>query len=81
MVFARRGIVDQRRSMTMEEFNATFALRHFRPGPDTVNLSVVFGLRFRGEAGGIAAFAGLLPKAHVTPQPSRGPQFLTPGLI
>ena len=46
--------------MTAEEFNETFALCHFLPGPNIVNLSVVFGSRFRGLAGGIAAFAGLV---------------------
>lgn len=46
--------------MTAEEFNETFALCHFLPGPNIVNLSVVFGSRFRGIAGGVAAFAGLL---------------------
>jgi len=46
--------------MTADEFNETFALCHFLPGPNVVNLSVVFGSRFRGVAGGIAAFAGLL---------------------
>ncbi len=60
LVWARRGIVDQHRWMTAEEFNETFALCHFLPGPNVVNLSVVFGSRFRGVAGGIAAFAGLL---------------------
>jgi chromate transporter len=60
MVWARRGIVDQHRWMTAEEFNETFALCHFLPGPNIVNLSVVFGSRFRGIAGGIAAFAGLV---------------------
>jgi chromate transporter len=60
LVFARRGIVEQHRWMTAEEFNETFALCHFLPGPNIVNLSVVFGSRFRGIAGGIAAFAGLL---------------------
>ena len=60
LVWARRGIVDQHRWMTAEEFNETFALCHFLPGPNVVNLSVVFGSRFRGIAGGIAAFAGLL---------------------
>jgi Chromate transporter len=39
LVFAWRGIVDQRRWMTAEEFNATFALCQFRRGPNTVNLS------------------------------------------
>jgi chromate transporter len=60
LVWARRGIVEQRRWMTAEEFNETFALCHFLPGPNIVNLSVVFGSRFRGIAGGVAAFAGLL---------------------
>src|ERR1700704_2115179 len=60
LVFARRAIVDQHRWMTADEFNETFALCHFLPGPNVVNLSVVFGSRFRGVAGGIAAFAGLL---------------------
>jgi len=60
LVWARRGIVEQHRWMTAEEFNETFALCHFLPGPNIVNLSVVFGSRFGGIAGGIAAFAGLL---------------------
>src|ERR1700748_1354178 len=60
LVFARRGIVDEHRWMTAEEFNETFALCNFLPGPNIVNLSFVFGSRFRGLAGGIAAFAGLV---------------------
>jgi chromate transporter len=60
LVWARRGIVDQHRWMTAEEFNETFALCHFLPGPNIVNLTFVFGSRFRGIAGGIAAFAGLV---------------------
>jgi chromate transporter len=60
LAFARRGIVDQHRWMTADEFNETYALCHFLPGPNIVNLSMVFGSRFRGIAGGIAAFAGLL---------------------
>ena len=60
LVFARRAIVDQHRWMTADEFNETFALCHFLPGPNIVNLSVVFGSRFRGILGGVAAFAGLV---------------------
>src|SRR6185312_16131731 len=60
LVWARRSIVEQHRWMTAEEFNETFALCHFLPGPNIVNLSVVFGARFRGIAGGLAAFAGLV---------------------
>jgi chromate transporter len=60
LVWARRDIVERHRWMTPEEFNETFALCHFLPGPNVVNLSVVFGSRFQGVAGGIAAFAGLI---------------------
>ena len=60
LYWARRGIVEQHRWMTAEEFNETYALCHFLPGPNIVNLSFVFGSRFRGLAGGIAAFAGLV---------------------
>src|SRR5260370_37425137 len=56
MVWARRSIVDQRRWMTADEVNETYALCHFLPGPHVVNLSVAFGLRFPGFAGGFAAF-------------------------
>jgi chromate transporter len=49
LVWARRGIVDQHRWMTADEFNETFALCHFLPGP-----------RFRCIPGGLAAFAGLV---------------------
>jgi chromate transporter len=60
LAFARRGIVEEHRWMTADEFNETYALCHFLPGPNVVNLSVVFGSRFRGVIGGIAAFAGLV---------------------
>ena len=60
LYWARRGIVEQHRWMTAEEFNETYALCHFLPGPNIVNLSFVFGSRFRGLAGGIAAFTGLV---------------------
>jgi chromate transporter len=60
LYWARRGIVDQHRWMTADEFNETYALCHFLPGPNIVNFSMVFGSRIRGLAGGVAAFAGLL---------------------
>jgi chromate transporter len=60
LAFARRGIVEEHKWMTAEEFNETFALCHFLPGPNIVNLSVVFGSRFGGIPGAIAAFAGLV---------------------
>src|SRR5215470_15325798 len=60
LAFARRGIVEEHKWMTADEFNETFALCHFLPGPNIVNLSVVFGARFGGIPGAIAAFAGLV---------------------
>jgi chromate transporter len=60
MVWARRSIVEQHKWMTAQQFNETFALCHFLPGPNIVNLSVVFGARFRGVPGAVAAFLGLV---------------------
>ena len=67
--FARRGIVDQHRWMTADEFNETFALCHFLPGPNIVNFTMVFGSRFRGIPGGVAAFPGCSarPRDHDYP--------------
>ncbi|HZL61658.1 MAG TPA: chromate transporter, partial [Pseudolabrys sp.] len=58
--WARRMIVEQKRWMTTEEFNETFALSQFLPGPNVINFSVVFGARFGGPAGAAVALAGLL---------------------
>lgn len=60
LIWARRGIVDQHKWMTADEFNETFALCHFLPGPNIVNLTFVFGSRLRGLPGSIAAFSGLI---------------------
>jgi len=60
LAFARHGLVEEHRWMTADEFNETYALCHFLPGPNIVNLSMVFGSRLRGIPGGIAAFCGLL---------------------
>src|SRR3954465_4505515 len=60
LVFARRAIVEKYRWMTADEFNETYALCHFLPGPNICNLSVVFGARIRGIPGSVAAFAGLV---------------------
>jgi len=58
--WARRAIVEQRRWMTTEEFNETFALSQFLPGPNLINFSVVFGSRFGGIPGAAVALLGLL---------------------
>jgi chromate transporter len=58
--WARRTIVEQKRWMTTEEFNETFALSQFLPGPNVINFSVVFGSRIGGPTGAAVALAGLL---------------------
>jgi chromate transporter len=58
--WARRTIVEQKRWMTTAEFNETFALSQFLPGPNIINFSVVFGSRFGGTAGAAVALVGLL---------------------
>jgi chromate transporter len=58
--WSRRMMVEQKRWMTAEEFNEAFALCQFLPGPNAVNFSVVFGARFGGARGAVAALVGLL---------------------
>ena len=58
--WARRMIVDEKKWMTAEEFNETYSLAQFLPGPNVVNLAVVFGSRIGGALGALAALGGLL---------------------
>src|SRR6266852_1799007 len=60
LAWSRRMLVEERKWMTAEEFNDAYALCQFLPGPNVVNLSVVFGRRIRGPVGSAVAFAGLL---------------------
>jgi chromate transporter len=60
LAWSRRTLVEQRRWMTPEEFNHAYALCQFLPGPNVVNLSVVFGRRIRGPLGSVVALAGLI---------------------
>lgn len=58
--FARRMLVEERRWMTAEEFNAQLGLCQFLPGPNVINLAVVVGKRYQGLLGAIVAPVGLL---------------------
>ena len=60
LAWSRRMMVEQRRWLTPEQFNEAYALCAFLPGPNIVNFSVVFGSRFRGPLGALAALSGLL---------------------
>ena len=68
LAWSRRMMVEERRWMTPEEFNDAYALCQFLPGPNIINLSVVFGSRVRGATGAAMALTGLLvpPVAIVT---------------
>jgi chromate transporter len=55
LAWSRRMLVEERKWMTPEEFNDAYALCQFLPGPNVVNLSVVFGRRIRGPVGAAVA--------------------------
>jgi len=60
LAWSRRMLVEERKWMTPEEFNDAYALCQFLPGPNVVNLSVVFGRRIRGRVGAAVALVGLI---------------------
>jgi chromate transporter len=60
LAWSRRMLVEERGWMTPEEFDDAYALCQFLPGPNVVNLSVVFGRRIRGAVGSAVALLGLL---------------------
>ena len=60
LAWSRRMMVDERRWLTPEQFNETYALCSFLPGPNIVNFSVIFGSRIRGPLGGLIALVGLV---------------------
>lgn len=57
--WSRRVLVEDKRWMTAEEFNKLFAVCHFLPGPNVINMSAVFGLRLHGVIGAIASVVAL----------------------
>lgn len=60
MAMARRTIVEDRAWLSAGEFTDLLALCQFLPGPNTINVSVALGSRFRGRGGSLAAFTGLM---------------------
>ena len=58
--WARRAIVEEKRWMTPQEFNETFAVSQVLPGANVLNLAIIFGARLHGAAGAAVALAGLL---------------------
>src|SRR5579863_5073441 len=60
LAWSRRMMVEERRWLTAEQFNETYALCAFLPGGNILNFSVILGARFRGALGSIAAAVGLM---------------------
>ena len=60
LAWSRRMMVEERRWLTPEQFNETYAVCAFLPGGNILNFSVILGARFRGARGAVAAAAGLM---------------------
>jgi chromate transporter len=60
LYWARRVSVEERRWLSETEFVDVMSLCQFMPGPNTLNLAMVLGLRFCGWRGALAGFAGLM---------------------
>lgn len=58
--WTRRMFVEKKRWMTAEQFNEAFALCQFLPGPNIVNLTMIFGARLHGVTGALACWGGFL---------------------
>lgn len=57
---AQRELVEKKQWLTREEFVEEWAVAQILPGPNVVNLALVFGDRHFGLAGALSAMAGML---------------------
>jgi chromate transporter len=60
LAVAQRELVERKRWLTREEFVELLAISQVLPGPNIVNLALMFGDRFFGLRGALAALAGML---------------------
>jgi chromate transporter len=60
LAVVQRELVDRKRWLTQEEFLEDWAVAQIMPGPNVVNLALMFGGRQFGLAGALTALAGLL---------------------
>jgi chromate transporter len=58
--WARRMVVEQKRWLSAAEFTDLLGLCQFLPGGNVMNVTIAVGARFRGVAGAVAAFVGLM---------------------
>lgn len=60
LAIAQRELVERKRWLTRTEFVEMLALAQVLPGPNIVNLSLMFGDRFFGLRGAFSALAGMM---------------------
>ena len=60
LAVAQRELVENKRWMTKNEFVEMLAIGQVLPGPNVVNIALMFGDRFFGLRGAFAALAGML---------------------
>ena len=58
LAVVQREMVDRKQWMTLSEFAEEWALAQTLPGPNVVNLSVMFGAKHFGPTGALAAMSG-----------------------
>src|SRR4051812_1765838 len=57
---AQRELVERERWLSREQFIELLSVAQVLPGPNVVNLALMFGDRYFGWRGGLAALAGML---------------------
>ena len=60
LVVAQQELVERKQWLTREKFVEDWAIAQVMPGPNVVNLSMMFGARYFGWRGSLAAMSGLL---------------------
>lgn len=60
LAVVQREMVERRRWMSREEFVEEWAVAQVMPGPNVINLAIIFGSRHFGWRGAAAGIAGLL---------------------
>jgi chromate transporter len=60
LAVAQRELVERERWQTREQFVETLSVAQVLPGPNIINMSIIFGDRHFGLRGAFAATAGLL---------------------
>jgi len=65
LAWSRRTLVEEKRWLSSAEFNDIYALCQFLPGPNIINLSIMYGARVDAVRGAVVAFLGLISPALV----------------